>query len=429
MIIYRVGKSCLIKKFTKGSFKELYNETVGTDLTNKIVTLKENNNKEIPFQKITNLKLQLFDSPGKVAATSINTKFFSDMKALFILFDLTDEESFKGVRNYISISQTFFEICKKNKIESENDIIKQPNSFKDMPIIILGNKVDLGKARKILIAEIKEEIENLKKEKNFTKLTYHEISVKDDIGIEKIFQEAIFYYLKRNFEPIVYKGKNHPGGSDSLNGSEKDLVKVNNNNIINNENNKDEKDDSGKNLVLEIKEDKKEKKKRVFMDKSVVIFYQMIDKVKKQFFSQIESLKEENRNEIEKLNNDYNEKINQLNEKINIIENKNNELEKQIDEKNQEIKNLMKKIGNNYKSEDIFLKFKIPDKKFTNEIIIKTKGENRMSEVINSLYELCPYIYNLKIKNFCLNGNKKIDEMKTVNENELTDNSLIYLII
>ena len=47
------------------------------------------------------------------------------------------------------------------------------------------------------------------------------------------------------------------------------------------------------------------------------------------------------------------------------------------------------------------------------------------------LYELCPYINNLNIKGFCLEGNEneKIDEMKTVYENKLANGSLIVLIV
>ena len=54
-----------------------------------------------------------------------------------------------------------------------------------------------------------------------------------------------------------------------------------------------------------------------------------------------------------------------------------------------------------------------------------------MSEVISTLYELCPYLNNLKIKYFSLHEkeNKKIDEIKTVSENKLTNGSTIYLIV
>ena len=47
------------------------------------------------------------------------------------------------------------------------------------------------------------------------------------------------------------------------------------------------------------------------------------------------------------------------------------------------------------------------------------------------LYELCPYINNMNIKGFCIEGkeNEKIDEMKTVDENKLVNGSLIVLMV
>lgn len=342
------------------------------------------------------------------------------MKALFVLFDLTDQETFNGVSNYINISKKFFEICKKNNLNKLGDLIKQPEEFKDLPILIIGNKLDLEKERKVSNEQIKELMKNLENENSFTKLTYHEISVKENIGIEKIFQEAIFYYLKRNFEPIVYKLKNQ-GGALSNESSEKNLIRVNK------KDNNDE--DEEKDLILEIKEEKE--KKRQTMDKSVVIFHQMLDKIKKQFYNEIISLKEENKKEMDKLKKDFENKKNILNEKINTIENKNKELENQILLKSKEIQDLKELFDNSSLNKDISLKFKIPDNNSKKEIIINTKEGKKFSEVINTLYELCPYLNNLKIKCFCLDENEsmKINEMKTVYENKLTNESIIYLII
>lgn len=342
------------------------------------------------------------------------------MKALFVLFDLTDQETFNGVSNYINISKKFFEICKKNNLNKLGDLIKQPEEFKDLPILIIGNKLDLEKERKVSNEQIKELMKNLENENSFTKLTYHEISVKENIGVEKIFQEAIFYYLKRNFEPIVYKLKNQ-GGALSNESSEKNLIRVNK------KDNNDE--DEEKDLILEIKEEKE--KKRQTMDKSVVIFHQMLDKIKKQFYNEIISLKEENKKEMDKLKKDFENKKNILNEKINTIENKNKELENQILLKSKEIQDLKELFDNSSLNKDISLKFKIPDNNSKKEIIINTKEGKKFSEVINTLYELCPYLNNLKIKCFCLDENEsmKIDEMKTVYENKLTNESIIYLII
>lgn len=411
----------MIKRFSRGNFKQLYQETVGTDLTNRNVTLnEEQKNKDLPYPQVTELKFKLFDSPGKFSPTTINTKFFADIKALFIVFDLTDEESFKGIQNYVSMSKTFFEICKKNKLEEGHEILKQPELFKDLPILVIGNKSDLTDQRKVLNAKIEECIQNLKNLFSLTKLTYHEISVKDNKGIEKLFQESIFYYFKRNFQPIAYKGKIQIENEEEVNisnneNSDKEL-ELNKNNSLNNSYDSNNKNgDSQNDLFLDIKEVKKKKKKRPSMDKSVVIFHQMIDKIKKQFYNEIISIKEENKKEIENLKN--------------LMENKSKEFEEAIKIKNKEIEILKEQINNINK--ETILKFKIEDKKFKNEIIINTKGEKRMSEVIGTVYELCPYLSNLKVKYFCLEGNKnnKIDEMKTVNENKLVNGSIISVIV
>lgn len=419
----------MTKKFSKGTFSQLYQETVGIDLTNKKIKLKESDNKEEnPFPGITELRLRLLSSEGKISATSVNTNVFVDMKVIFVLFDLTDKESFNAVSNYITISKNFFGICQKKELNKEEELIKQPKKFKDIPILIIGNKLDLDKDRKVSKEEIQELIKKLQNENNFTKLTYHEISVKEGIGIEKIFQEAIFYYLKRNFEPIVYKLKNQ-GGPNSPEASEKDLIKINNNNNINDE--KDEKDIIAIEKKDENEKNEKSRNKRTTMDKSVVIFHQILDKMKKQFYNEIISLKEENKKEMEQFKKNFENQKNMLNEKIDTIENKNKELENQIKLKTKEIEDLKELFNKNPLNKDIILKFKIPDNKFIKELIINTKEEKRMSEVISTLYELCPYLNNLKIKYFSLHEkeNKKIDEMKTVSENKLTNGSTIYLIV
>ena len=365
------------------------------------------------------------------------------MKALFILFDLTKEESFKRVSNYINLSIKFFEMCKKNKIkekekEKERDnLIKQPEFFKYIPILIIGNKSDLTEQRKVKIEKITKFIEDLKKDNNFKDIIYHEISVKGDIGVEEIFQETIFYYLKRNF--VSNKKSNHIENSLSNNHIN---ILLSNNSIIEHPNNNINLDKkyslSSKNVIIDNKKNKNieikkeiERKERPIMDKSMVILHQMLDNVKKVYYNKLISIKEENKKEIDRITKDFDNKINMLNEKINSIENKNKELENQIKIKNEEIENLKIQIDNNIINEDISLKFKIPDEKFEKEIIINTKGEKKISEVINNLYELCPYLFNLKVKYFCLEGNenKKIDEMKTVKENKLSNDSVIHLII
>ena len=62
-------------------------------------------------------------------------------------------------------------------------------------------------------------------------------------------------------------------------------------------------------------------------------------------------------------------------------------------------------------------------------ITIKAKGDSKLFEVLNMLYELCPGMSNLKIDGFSVEGKKdiKIDEMKTVSENKLDNNSILII--
>ena len=155
----------------------------------------------------------------------------------------------------------------------------------------------------------------------------------------------IHFYLKRNFEPLVYKGKMNEEQSD------KDLLLSNYNfnnssnslGVVNNQSNDNIQND----LILDIKEDKEEKKekKRPSMDKSVVIFHQMIDKVKRQFSQEISLLIEENKNEINKLKSEFNNEKDALTQKINLLENKSKELEERLKEKENEIEALKQKIN------------------------------------------------------------------------------------
>ena len=341
------------------------------------------------------------------------------MKALLIIFDLTNPESLDNIDNHINLGKNYFEICKKYKGNIEGEVIKQPELFEEIPISIIGNKSDLKDKIKLQKAKIEEVVNKIKTKYNLKYLNYYEISVKENIGLENIFQDVVVHYLKRKFHPIIFKGK--ASFNRSHENSNKDLPDPNNEN------------NNQKDLVLDIKEEKKEKKKRQSMDKSIIIFQPLIDKVKRQFYFEINSLKDDNQKELDKFKNEFNNEKKILNEKLSLIENKNKELEEQIQIKNKEIENLKQKVDkvNILKEEDIYLKFKIPDEKFKNEIIINTFSNKKMSEIMSTLYELCPYLNDLKVKSLCLDGNKSIiiDEMKTIKENKLINGSVITLTI
>jgi len=398
--------------FTKKLYQDEYNETKGIDVTNKMLNLSNTNESKerIKYPEYKKIQMRLFDSSGKDNIGNINSKFISGMKALLFVFDITNQNSFKSIKKYIDNSKSFFE--KNSKvINPEDDIIKQPGFFNQIPIVILGNKSDLGNQRQVNQAEVEDLIRNMKKDNNYTLLKYYEISVKNNIGIIEAFQDIIINYFNRKIDLTEAK--------------KEEAAKKQDENVIN------------ENFSVI-----KEKKSKPSLDKTIFIYHQMLDKFKRQILTELASLKESNlshdtknkelEKKIESLTNNFNNENNALKEKLTIIENKNNSLEEQLKLKDKEIEELKQKVNDLIlTTKDITLKFKISDENVKDEISINVKGETKLSEVVSMLYELCPSINNLNIKGFCLEGNEneKIDEMKTVYENKLVNGSLIVLIV
>ena len=401
--------------YTKGNFNDAYKKTQGIDVTNKKITLLSEKDENKPYQQYSQIQLRLFDCGGEEGMDNINIKFVSGMKALIILFDITNSNSFLKVKEYIETSKNYFSKCKDEIINLEDKLITQPESFNDIPILIIGNKSDLVGQRKVNKEQVEDFILFLNKDENYSFINYYEISVKENSGIDIIFQDIIYNYFKRKIDSTA------PG----------------NLNIV--------PDDKNQNKIVDEAEGKEkeenEKVKKPSLDKGMLVYHQMIDKMKKKVILEINNLKEENKKEINKnkkleekldlITNDFNNEKNVLKEKLNLFENKTNELEKELKNKNKEIEDLKQQLNELILSgKDITLKFKINNENVKDEISINTKGETKIIDVIGMLYELCPYINKMDIKGFCLEGkNEKIDEMKTVKENKLVNGSVIVLIV
>ena len=401
--------------YTKGNFNDAYKKTQGIDVTNKKITLLSEKDENKPYQQYSQIQLRLFDCGGEEGMDNINIKFVSGMKALIILFDITNSNSFLKVKEYIETSKNYFSKCKDEIINLEDKLITQPESFNDIPILIIGNKSDLVGQRKVNKEQVEDFILFLNKDENYSFINYYEISVKENSGIDIIFQDIIYNYFKRKIDNTA------PG----------------NLNIV--------PDDKNQNKIVDEAEGKEkeenEKVKKPSLDKGMLVYHQMIDKMKKKVILEINNLKEENKKEINKnkkleekldlITSDFNNEKNVLKEKLNLFENKTNELEKELKNKNKEIEDLKQQLNELILSgKDITLKFKINNENVKDEISINTKGETKIIDVIGMLYELCPYINKMDIKGFCLEGkNEKIDEMKTVKENKLVNGSVIVLIV
>jgi len=108
-----VGKTSLCYRLNTNNFKKIYETTIGVDFSSKII---EVNGKCY--------KLQLWDTAGQERFRCVVNSYFRRVDLAIIMFDYTNINSFKKLPYWID----------QIKINSHNS-----------EIIILGNKIDLGK--------------------------------------------------------------------------------------------------------------------------------------------------------------------------------------------------------------------------------------------------------------------------------------------
>ena len=145
-----VGKTSILTRYFNNNFSEVTESTIGIEFKTKMF-IRDN----------LSIKLQIWDTSGQERFKSITQNYFRDADGLLYVFDVTNENSFKSIENWLKMS---------------ND-----NNNKDFIKILIGNKTDL-EGRSIT----KEEMEKFKNENSMDKL--FEISAKDNKNISEMFE-------------------------------------------------------------------------------------------------------------------------------------------------------------------------------------------------------------------------------------------------
>ena len=145
-----VGKTSLLLKYVDGNFSETHMSTIGVEYKDKIINI---NGKEI--------NLQIWDTSGQERYQSITKNFYRNADGILFIFDLTNQESFNHIKNWLTTSED----CKK-----------------DFKKILVGNKSDLIYERKVS----EEIIEKFAERKQ---MKYLEASAKDGTNVDRIFKE------------------------------------------------------------------------------------------------------------------------------------------------------------------------------------------------------------------------------------------------
>jgi len=148
-----VGKSNIISKYKEDKFDEKGQPSIGVQFIAKNVVIEN-----------TTFRLQVWDTAGQESFRSMTRIYYKNSSCAFIVYDITEKESFNHVESWISE-------CKKIAPET-------------VLLVLIGNKSDLNESREVSYEE------GLKfAEKN--KMLFFETSAKNGVNIENIFKKSV----------------------------------------------------------------------------------------------------------------------------------------------------------------------------------------------------------------------------------------------
>ena len=166
----RVGKTSLIKKFTKGKFQEDYIKTIGAQFSKFDAEISGDT-----------IKLLFWDIAGQDEFFFLHPTFYRESRAAIIVYSL--EENNVGKRSFEHIT------------DWHEDIKKYCG---DIPIVMFANKVDLIEENNLDKMNIQEVV----KERDF--LGYFLTSAKTGQGVIDAFNAIIneLYYKFKTFSSV-----------------------------------------------------------------------------------------------------------------------------------------------------------------------------------------------------------------------------------
>jgi small GTP-binding protein len=152
-----VGKTSLINKFISNRFEKDYISTIGVNILLKDLELVHGKDKGEYL-----IQLMLWDIGGQEKYTKIRHMFYQGANAVIVVYDITRPASFLVVPEFLQDMEEFLQ--------------------RKIPIIILGNKLDLKEMRRV-------EQENGEKLKETTNaLGFFETSAKTGENVEQSFK-------------------------------------------------------------------------------------------------------------------------------------------------------------------------------------------------------------------------------------------------
>lgn len=148
------GKTSFVTYLRDNVFNSLYSSTIGVDFIKLNINRHEKD-----------YKIYLWDTAGQEKFDFLLPLYYRNLSALIAFYDVTDATSFRNLDKWI-------------------DKFRRINKDENIPIIIVGNKIDMQSNRCV-------SYESLISYANARNYFYTECSVKNNINLEIIFHKLI----------------------------------------------------------------------------------------------------------------------------------------------------------------------------------------------------------------------------------------------
>jgi small GTP-binding protein len=130
-----VGKTSLIRRYVYNEFDDKYISTLGAKVSKKEINLNFSKKVEKPIQ--VNMTLSIWDILGQKDDSSVRVRpvYYGGSNGAFIICDITRKETFENIPEWV---RSFFKVTEK------------------VPIVIVGNKIDLYKKAEVYYEDLEE---------------------------------------------------------------------------------------------------------------------------------------------------------------------------------------------------------------------------------------------------------------------------------
>jgi small GTP-binding protein len=166
---HEVGKTSIIRRFVEKKFSTDYRATIGLNILSHTFEFFGNE-----------ISVTLWDIGAQKYFRRFRKTYYLGAQAAFLVFDLTNQESFDNVTGWYEELKSFVEI-------------------QDLPIVVVGNKTDLTEQR-VISYEAGVKLANKLSENQKVKLSYIETSALSGDNVEDAFNLISYHYVMKSKE-------------------------------------------------------------------------------------------------------------------------------------------------------------------------------------------------------------------------------------